>query len=117
MGKKVFLVDDDEDFRFLIGAHLRRFGYQVVEFDDGSSIVKHLNTHRPELIILDMVMNGQEGVETLNQLKDLDDKPAIIAVSSNAWYLTSASVLGADATLVKPIPPDVLEKTIASIFG
>lgn len=100
----VVLADDDDRFRLLVSSILKGDGYVVVaEAKDAASARSATREHRPDIVILDLVMEGSDGLSTLREL--LDDNPSqpVLVISSlfdfsveqevlslGAWYLEKA---------------------------
>jgi CheY-like chemotaxis protein len=120
---KVLVIDDDILVRRTISRILQHGGYEVTLAEDGAKGVAKFRSERPDLVITDIIMPEQEGIETIIQL--LRDNPAarIIAVSGGGRlgsmdFLTVANKLGAAAILRKPFEPAELlgcvERALAS---
>ena len=115
---KVLVIDDDHLVRRTISRILQTGGYQVALAEDGAKGVAKFRSERPDLVITDIIMPEQEGIETIIQL--LRDNPTarIIAVSGGGRlgsmdFLTVANKLGAAATLRKPFEPAELLGCVA----
>lgn len=67
--KKVMVVDDEPDNVFLAKKCLEKEGYQVIEAYSGAECLKKLETERPDLILLDVMMPGMDGWEVLRRMK------------------------------------------------
>ena len=82
---KVLVIDDDILVRRTISRILQHGGYEVSLAEDGAKGVAKFRSERPDLVITDIIMPEQEGIETIIQL--LRDNPAarIIAVSGGAY--------------------------------
>lgn len=102
----IFCVEDDESIQSLELYALRSAGFEARGFADGGSFLEALGTQRPELVILDVMLPGESGVELLRELKasrDTCDLPVIMATAKGAEYDKIQSLdLGADDYLVKP---------------
>jgi DNA-binding response OmpR family regulator len=112
---KVLVADDDDVFRMIMKSHLHKMGYEVFEFDSGRGVADLLSKERIAVCILDIIMDKQEGLETIMELRRLPEHPKIIAVSSNETYLDYAKELGADATMTKPVTYQSLESVLKMI--
>ncbi|MFZ1659748.1 MAG: response regulator, partial [Flavobacteriales bacterium] len=66
MAKKVLLVDDEEDIVDLLRYNLEREGIQVVTANNGTEALKVAKAERPDLVVLDIMMPGMDGVEVCN---------------------------------------------------
>lgn len=69
MGKKVLVVDDEEDIRFLIRTLLNREGYEVEEAEDGSAALQMLSSERFDLMVLDIMMPKMDGYEVMKEIQ------------------------------------------------
>lgn len=110
--RSIILADDDGLFRAIMSRHLTRMGFAVIEEESGKHVLAHIRQHRPVACLIDLVMEGKEGIETIMEIQNLPDKPKVIAVSANPRYLESAEILGADAVLIKPVAPETLQTTL-----
>jgi DNA-binding response OmpR family regulator len=66
---KVLVADDDEDQRFLISRVLQRAGFQTIPVENGADVVSIARAERPDVILLDVQMEDQDGFVTCRQLK------------------------------------------------
>ena len=102
----IFCVEDDESIQSLELYTLRSAGFEARGFADGDSFLTALQTEKPELVILDVMLPGQSGVELLKQMKAAGGAcgiPVVMASAKGAEYDKIQSLeLGADDYLVKP---------------
>ena len=115
---KVLVIDDDMLVRRTISRILEHGGYQVALAEDGAKGVAKFRSERPDLVITDIIMPEQEGIETIIQLLRENPKAKIVAVSGGGRlgsmdFLTVASKLGAAAILRKPFEPAELLGCVA----
>jgi CheY-like chemotaxis protein len=104
LGGKVLVVDDDEHFRVLARAILEPAGFEVIESADMPQCMLQLRHHAVDVVILDMVMPGRDGIEAVRELKQLFPEIPIVAISGaeqSGLYLSVSAHLGADASLEK----------------
>ncbi|MCP5277745.1 MAG: response regulator [Thiobacillus sp.] len=113
--KTVLVVDDDPIFRMVMKRHLREMGFAVVENDSGEGVVEQVAQFRPLACLIDIFMDKKEGLSTIRDIYRLADKPKVIAVSADPMYLDMSRDLGADASLRKPIPFDVLQSVLTQL--
>ena len=104
---KVIVIDDDPAVRNVIVAAFNRVGCETRWAIDGRSGVRLFNAEPAHLVVTDIVMPNQEGIETIMQLKRRERPPRVIAISGGGRrggqdFLVWASHLGADAILPKP---------------
>ncbi len=113
--RHILVVDDEPQIRGMLGTFLRRSGFEVSEAEDGDAALKVMGKSPIDLMILDLLMPGKEGLETLMALRNREHQFKIIAVSGGAKgagvdFLPAALKLGADKTLKKPFSnADLLE--------
>ncbi len=79
---RVLVVDDEEDSRDLIGWLFNDLGYQVDLAQDGRVALDKIVTHRPDLVLLDLVMPGIDGWAVLACLRDLPDPPPVVVMTA-----------------------------------
>jgi DNA-binding response OmpR family regulator len=77
-GRRVLVVDDERDLRRLVRRLLERDGAEVAEAADGRESLHVLYTLRPDLVILDVLMPGLDGWETLARIRDSSDVPVLM---------------------------------------
>lgn len=102
----IWCVEDDSSIRDIEVYALSSTGLEARGFEDGDSFWNALQAQRPELVILDVMLPGQDGVTLLKQMKasdDFRDIPVIMATAKGTEYDKIQSLdLGADDYLVKP---------------
>ena len=102
----IWCVEDDASVREIELYTLRSTGFEAMGFEDGGAFLAALETERPELVILDVMLPGLDGVELLRRVKAngrFSDIPVIMATAKGAEYDKIQSLdLGADDYLVKP---------------
>jgi two-component system, OmpR family, alkaline phosphatase synthesis response regulator PhoP len=116
---RILVVDDDESIRNLYQHLLAREGYEVHTALNGLEAIERAAAILPSLIILDLIMPEQEGIETLLQLHSTQPEIPVITISGAIGaneYLHVSSLLGAKFALQKPIKPEVLVKTVKSVL-
>ena len=104
----ILIVDDDPSIRMIATELLRSSDHAVVEAADGDEALKIIAAVPIDLVVLDMLMPNKDGLETILALRQSHPHIRIVAISSGgradpAGYLKTALLLGADATLVKPL--------------
>lgn len=117
MAKTILVVDDSPSEVKLIVSTLKDKGYNLVVATDGEEALERAIQHRPDLVVLDVVLPKRNGFQVCRQLKTAPDsaKTKVIMVSSKSqdsdrfWGLKQ----GADAYLTKPLDPAELISTVA----
>ena len=116
----VFLVDDDEDVRFLMTRMLRKAGArQVSTFAGGEEVLEALRTGaRPGLVILDQNMPGMNGTQTLERIRDLDPGLPVL-ISSGQPDLEALDCFNRPGVgiISKPFTLDEIEARLAQFAG
>ncbi|OGK77955.1 MAG: hypothetical protein A2X53_10800 [Candidatus Rokubacteria bacterium GWA2_70_23] len=112
--KRILVVDDEADVREVLAEHLRRRGFDVAQAAGGEEALAVIPLFRPHLILLDLVMPGLGGLETLRRIKALPLETAIIIISANEevelGQLTLA--IGAAGYVPKPVDFDYLDAVV-----
>ena len=108
---RVLVVNDDEQMRRLLQEALVRSGHTVDLAADGRRAMHLLAQRVPDLVIMDLIMPDQEGIETIMEMKRTFPTVPIIAISGGGRlspndYLTVAKQLGARETFAKPFRLD-----------
>ncbi|RME49001.1 MAG: DNA-binding response regulator [Caldilineae bacterium] len=103
---KILVVDDEAGIRDVVTAYLRREGYEVYTAADGPGGLKAARAYKPDLIVLDIMLPGMDGLEVLTRLRRESDVYVIMltARSEETDKVIGLSV-GADDYLTKPFSP------------
>ncbi|HEY0837615.1 MAG TPA: response regulator [Azospirillum sp.] len=104
---KVLVIDDEDIVRLTLCQMLEAAGYEVTEASDGRKGVAMQAGDPADIVLTDILMPGQEGIETIVQLRQLTPGVKVIAISggarvNNVDLLEVARAMGADAVLAKP---------------
>jgi two-component system, OmpR family, alkaline phosphatase synthesis response regulator PhoP len=109
---KILLVDDDPDIIELLSYNLSKEGYETASALDGIQAVETAKTFKPDLILMDVMMPRQDGIETARQLRQLPEfkDTYILFLTARAEEYTEVAAfdVGADDYIVKPIKPRAL---------
>jgi signal transduction histidine kinase len=113
---RVLVIDDDENFRFIVAEILRAEGYDVEDVGDGGAGVDRAREKHPDLILCDIRMNGMDGYTVLAELRQ-DPTTGTIPVIfltgvAGASSLRKGMDLGADDYLVKPVDQSELLRAV-----
>jgi len=104
---KILIVDDEPDILEFLGYNLEKEGYQVITAQDGYEGIKKARIELPDLIILDLMMPGMDGIETCQILREdslFSNTIIIFLTARNEDYSQVAGFgAGADDYVVKPI--------------
>ncbi len=107
MGNRVLIIDDDEKLRKLLGEYLNDHGFHTTCLADGANVAGALSTELPDLIILDIMLPGKDGLEVLREIrKDHGRLPVIMLTARGDDTDRIVGLeLGADDYLPKPFNP------------
>jgi len=117
MKTKVLVVDDEQDILDLVRYHLEREGYQVVGCRDGKSALDRVSRDSPDLVILDLLMPGVDGLEVCRQIRR-DSAIPILMLTAKADEMDKVVglELGADDYVTKPFSPRELVARVRAIL-
>ena len=117
MSKRVLVVDDSMLMRRMICDCLSDSGWEIVaEADNGEEAVRQYRDHRPDVVTMDIVMPGTDGMFALKHILDIDPSAQVVVVSAlNQTKLISEAIRkGAQDFIAKPFLPEQLQQTLAS---
>jgi two-component system, OmpR family, response regulator len=113
----ILLVDDDEDFCSLLGGFFRTHGHAVRVAADGKGLFAALDTHSIDLVVLDVMLRGEDGFSLCRQLRAVSPVPVIMltAMSDHTDRVVGLEV-GADDYLTKPFDQRELLARIRAVL-
>src|SRR5688572_24274148 len=111
--KSVLVVDDEQSFVLALDLALTRAGYRVLKASNGEEALLGIREWKPDLVLLDIMMPGLGGLETLKVLKSHPDfKQMPVILMSGARPLARQSDYGWSEFMHKPFTTDQLVKVI-----
>src|SRR4051794_33784496 len=112
--KTILVVDDDMELSDGLRVVLERQGYRVIQARDGQQGKQRVYEHRPDLVILDMMMPRMGGYPVLEHFKDKADAPPIIMITANegSRHKAYAEYLGVVDYLRKPFAMERLLEAV-----
>lgn len=118
----ILIIDDDEALRGTMRRILERKGHDVLEAGDGREGMALFRERGPDVVITDLIMPEQEGIETILQLKEEHAGARVLAVSGGGRVgpggpLSDAVELGADASLAKPFSVEQLQQAVERLLA
>ena len=119
-GNKILIADDEPDILEIIEFNLRAIGYEVITAKNGNEALEKAKEFLPDLIILDIMMPGKNGIEVCNLLRMIPafKETLIVFLTALSDEPTEIKGLesGADDYLTKPISPKILISKIHALF-
>ena len=115
----ILLIDDDDDFRTMLRTALEQDGYVVEEARNGREGSQRYRTASADLVIIDLLMPEQEGLETIQALRQEFPEVKIIAISGGTGrlnFLPLARIFGALRTLQKPFTLQQLHDVVREVL-
>lgn len=110
---KILLVDDDPITKTLLKTLLEMEGFMVVPWDLGTDVLEKVQSVDPDLVVMDVNLNGLNGIDVLRDLRAADKFQDVrVIMSSGMNYQEECAREGANGFLLKPYMPDDLIKLI-----
>ena len=117
MGHSIYLADDEKSIRELLHSFLASDGYTVRSFESGDALLEAFRQEPAELVILDIMMPGTDGLTVCRELRAVSDIPIILltAKDSELDYVMGISQ-GSDDYLTKPFRPTILLMKVKALL-
>lgn len=119
-GQKILLVDDEPDILDFVGYNIRKEGYTLFTAQNGIEALRIAEKEKPNLIILDIMMPGMDGIEVCTELRKLPElKQTLIAfltARSEDFSQIAGLDAGGDDYITKPVRPRVLMSRINALL-
>jgi two-component system alkaline phosphatase synthesis response regulator PhoP len=117
---KILLVDDEADILEIVGYNLTSEGYQIITATNGVEAIEKAKKHKPQLIILDVMMPEMDGIEACEKLRGIPDLSNAIITFLTArgedYSQVAGFDAGADDYITKPIKPKVLVSKVKALL-
>jgi DNA-binding response OmpR family regulator len=121
VAKSVLICDDKEPMRLLVNRTLTQEGYAVVEAQTGKEAHAFALAEHPDLIILDLMLPDESGLDLLSRLRKhpaLEQTPVVlVAGAAETFEGVAPETLGVDRCLIKPVLPTELSSTVHELLG
>ncbi|HKL21085.1 MAG TPA: response regulator transcription factor [Tichowtungia sp.] len=118
--KNILVIEDEEDIRELVRYNLEREKFKISEAESGEKGLKKAEKDKPDLILLDLMLPGKDGMQICRELKQSDQTRNIPVVMMTARGEESDIVagleLGAEDYVVKPFSPKVLVARVKAVL-
>lgn len=117
MSKLIYAADDELNIRQLIQSFLEEEGYEVETFESGDALLEKFKQKPSDLVILDVMMPGTDGLSICNTIRKFSSVPILIltARDTTADYVTGIT-LGCDDYFTKPFSPVMLTMRVKAMF-
>ena len=119
--RKLLIVDDEDGVRALVRMTLDSGRYEIIEAREGNEALALAREHRPELVLLDVMLPDISGLDVCRELKGDPDLAATTVVMLTARAQTTdlgdAEEAGADGYFTKPFSPIALTRKVEDILG
>ena len=115
--KRILIVDDSDDSRYILGVTLGRSrGYETIEAANGSEAIKKAISEKPDLIIMDLGLPGISGVDATKVIKNNSSTAHIPIIAHTVWPADSCKEDALNAGMVdyleKPVSMKLMKETI-----
>jgi len=118
VGKKILVIDDDAAFVRLVGQTLNQQGYEVLSANSGGDGLKLLFTHKPDMVLLDVVMPGMDGWQACSRIREISDIPVIMLTAREKTEddVVRGLGCGADDYVIKPVGSKELVARVKAVM-
>jgi DNA-binding response OmpR family regulator len=115
--EKVLVVDDEEHIVELVELYLGKEGYRVVSAYDGDAALEKFGVEKPDLLVLDIMLPGRDGLEVLREIRKSSQVPVIMLTARESEVDKVVGLeLGADDYLTKPFSPRELVARVKAVL-
>lgn len=119
--KKILLVDDSSTMLLMEQMVLGSNGYQILTAQDGEAGLRAALSHRPDLIVMDVVMPGMDGLEACRRLRANEatrETPILLVTTrSESVYVQEGFISGCNDYVLKPINTNELLTKVKNLLG
>lgn len=117
---KILIVDDEKDILEFVGYNLKKEGFSVLTANNGIEAIKQAAGHKPQLILMDVMMPEMDGIETCEKIKEMPELAntliAFLTARGEDYSQIAGFEAGADDYITKPIKPKVLISRIKALL-
>lgn len=117
MNELIYIAEDDQNIRKLEKAFLEKSGFRVVTFENGDELYKEFQTNPADLLVLDIMMPGTDGLTLCSKIRQDSNVPIVIVSAKGSDIERVAGItMGCDDYLSKPFSPIELVARVQAIF-
>lgn len=117
----ILIADDEAPIRTALGDLLRLQGYRVVEAGDGDEALRLADAHQPDLVLMDLVLPGIDGISATHRLRRTPSTAAIPVIAATASWLGEQPgallAAGFSGALRKPFSAEALTVELRRVLG
>lgn len=114
---KILVVDDDEHIAELLSLYLNKEGYETKELYDGKNIITEMNSFRPNMVLLDIMLPEIDGYQICQEIRKFSKIPIIMLTAKGETFDKVLGLeLGADDYIVKPFDGKEVVARIKAVF-
>jgi len=121
MTNKILIIDDEENLTLLVSVRLESFGYDVLVANDGIRGLEIAKEEKPDLILLDLMMPGMDGVEVAKKLKENPETQNIpyfvFTAGKGDEYSEKIRNMGGIGVVPKPYEPEDIKALLENFFN
>lgn len=115
--KQIMVVEDELKIARIVGDYLESSGYQAVLISHGNDVISQVHKSRPDLIILDIMLPGKDGIELCKEIRRFSDVPIIMLTAKVEEIDRLLGLeLGADDYICKPFSPREVVARVKTIL-
>lgn len=116
--KRILLVDDEEDVRLFLKDFIAERDYEVEDVGTGDEALARIAKNKPDLVLLDLMLPGMDGLTCLEKIKQIDPKIAVIMITAykDDEKIKRAQKLGVQNYIAKPFSLSYLENELAKLL-
>lgn len=117
MAYRIYIADDEKNIRELLKNFLQSDGYEVGAFETGDALLSAFEKEPSDIVILDIMMPGRDGIECVKELRKFSSVPIILLTAKDGELdYVNGIMLGGDDYLTKPFRPTVLLMRVKALL-
>ncbi|MGE5649472.1 MAG: response regulator transcription factor [Bacillota bacterium] len=121
MARKILIVDDEPNIVISLEFLMQERGYEVALAHDGEQALQRMETFRPDLVLLDVVMPAMDGYEVCRKIRERSDwnpvRILMLSAKARDVDVSKGLALGADAYMTKPFSTRQLMATVGELLA
>ena len=115
--QKILIADDEAQIREILRIYFEKEGFDVIEAEDGAAAILKVQSEKPDILLLDIMMPVLDGIEVCKQVRKMSDLPIIMVTAKDDDDDRIAGLeIGADDYITKPFSPKELVARIKAVM-